>query len=44
MKGQKNSRGREWAPAFGSGKTKNYFLSFLGFFVSFFWFMPLAID
>jgi hypothetical protein len=23
---------------------KNYFLSFLGFFVSFFWFMPLAID
>jgi hypothetical protein len=22
----------------------NYFLSFLGFLVSFFWFMPLAID
>ena len=26
------------------GLRGNYFLSFLGFFVSFFWFMPLAID
>jgi hypothetical protein len=29
---------------FDSRLRKNYFLSFLGFFVSFFWFMPLAID